>query len=267
MKKQIGSVNEGRGTFGVNPADLAKSVLPLALLALWANPSCADSASAASPYPNMPPVEKYLMPQADEITLARSAAPPSISDDATILVLGRHGFETAVKGTNGFVCYVSRGWDNDVGNAEFWSPNALGPICANPATVRSVLPYYVLQRAQWVMSGVSKDEIIARTKAEIAAKQITAPEAGSMSFMMSKNGHLNDHDGHWHPHVMFWGPPGPASNWGADLPGSQIFSDVNDLLPYTMYFIPVRKWSDGTLAEYPAPPAAATAKPETHQHR
>src|SRR5579863_10160198 len=39
MKKQIGSVNEGRGTFGVNPADLAKSVLPLALLALWANPS------------------------------------------------------------------------------------------------------------------------------------------------------------------------------------------------------------------------------------
>jgi hypothetical protein len=219
----------------------------LALSLGAAGPAWADG---SDPYPSMPPVEQYLMPQADEIALARSAAPASISDSATILVLGRHGFETAVKGTNGFVCYVSRGWDNDFNNDEFWSPKVRGPICANPAVVRSVLPYYVFQRAQWVLSGVSKAEMMARTKAEIVAKQIVAPEAGAMSFMMSKDGHLNDHDGHWHPHVMFWGPPGPASDWGADVPGSPIFSDVNDLLPYTMYFIPVRKWSDGTLAEY-----------------
>jgi len=95
------------------------------------------------------------VPHAAEIALARGAAPASISDNATVLVLGHHGFETAVKGTNGFVCFVSRGWDNDVGNAAFWSPKTRGPICANPAAARSVLPYYVLQRARWVMSGVS----------------------------------------------------------------------------------------------------------------
>jgi hypothetical protein len=62
---------------------------------------------AARPYPNMAPVEQYLMTdQGAEITLARGAAPESISRDAEVLVLGRHRFETAVKGKNGFVCLL-----------------------------------------------------------------------------------------------------------------------------------------------------------------
>ena len=44
------------------------------------------------------------MDRTAEIALARSAAPESISRDGEVLVLGRHGFETAVKGKNGFVC-------------------------------------------------------------------------------------------------------------------------------------------------------------------
>jgi hypothetical protein len=198
-------------------------------------------------YPNMAPVEQYLIANpAEEIALARSAGPASISDAATILTLGAHGYTTAVKGKNGFVCYVSRSWDNDVSNAEFWNPKVRGPICANPAAVRSVLPYY-LKRTEWVMAGVSRAEIIARIKAALAAKQITAPEAGAMSFMLSKGGYLGDGaGGHWHPHVMFWGPPGPGSNWGADAPGSPIFSDASDLMPFTVFFVPVHKWSDGT---------------------
>jgi hypothetical protein len=39
-----------------------------------------------------------------EIALAQTAAPPSIAKDATIMVFGRHAYETAVEGTNGFVC-------------------------------------------------------------------------------------------------------------------------------------------------------------------
>ena len=63
-------------------------------------------------YPRMAPIEQYLMTnQNAEITLARSAAPEAISRDATILVLGRHGYETAVKGKNGFVGAVERGVD------------------------------------------------------------------------------------------------------------------------------------------------------------
>src|SRR3974390_312352 len=58
-------------------------------------------------YPEMAPAAQYRIgkPQ-DEVALARSAAPASISADAEVLVLGRNGYETAVKGKNGFVCFV-----------------------------------------------------------------------------------------------------------------------------------------------------------------
>ena len=56
------------------------------------------------------PIEQYLMDRNAEIALARSAAPSSISAGAEILVLGRKGYETAVKGKNGFVCVVERSW-------------------------------------------------------------------------------------------------------------------------------------------------------------
>ena len=44
----------------------------------------------------------------------RSAAPDAISRDATVLVLGRHGYETAVEDKNGWVCMVERGMDGDL---------------------------------------------------------------------------------------------------------------------------------------------------------
>jgi hypothetical protein len=219
-------------------------VLPLAAI----SPARADDVK--NPYPAMAPLAQYTMDRAAEIALARSAAPASVSDKAEILVLGTHGYETAVKGTNGFVCYVGRSWENNFDNADFWNPKNRAPECVNAAAARSVLPSY-LQRTQWVLSGVSRDEMIKQTKAAIAAKQITAPEAGSMCFMLSKEGYLGDDaGGPWHPHVMFWGPPGPGSEWGADLPGSPVYSAPSDLLPFTLFFVPVRNWSDGTPAEY-----------------
>ena len=62
------------------------------------------------PYPTMAPVEQYLMDRDAEIALARSAAPDAISHDASVIVLTRHGYETAVQGKNGWVCWVGRGW-------------------------------------------------------------------------------------------------------------------------------------------------------------
>ena len=60
-------------------------------------------------YPTMAPLDQYMIPdRASEIALARSAAPKSISGAAEVLVLGRDGYTTAVKGTNGFVCMAQR---------------------------------------------------------------------------------------------------------------------------------------------------------------
>src|SRR5499427_8179291 len=79
-------------------------------------------AGGGSAYPAMADVRQYHMSKVDEIALAKSAAPASIADHAEVLVLGDRGYETAVKGTNGFVCFVGRSWDHSVVSSQFWNP-------------------------------------------------------------------------------------------------------------------------------------------------
>jgi hypothetical protein len=76
--------------------------------------------------------------RAAEIALARSAAPESIAREAEVLVLGRNGFETAVKGKNGFVCVVGRSWTSTV-DAEFWNPKVRVPMWCERGS-RAFLP-------------------------------------------------------------------------------------------------------------------------------
>lgn len=222
-----------------------------------ASPASATSATgAASPahpkrlYPAMAPLEQYLAKSpADEIALARTAAPPSISADADALVLGRHGYETAVKGTNGFVCLVERNWAGGFEDAEFWNPRSRAPNCFNPAAARTELPQY-LKRTEWVLAGVSKEEMIARTRAALADGSFRRPEPGAFSFMLSKDGYLNDEaGGPWYPHVMFFLPHGEAAGWGAGRAGSPILGGEGTEIESTVLFIPVRRWSDGSTAE------------------
>ena len=83
----------------------------------------AKAQDGKSPYPNMAPVEQYFMADRNaEIALARTAAPRSISADASVLVLDRHGYETAVEGQEWF--RVRRGTSVDVAVR---SPGVLEP--------------------------------------------------------------------------------------------------------------------------------------------
>ncbi len=117
--------------------NLCLLILVLSMAAI----SPAGAQAGKAQYPNMAPLAKYLSPSpAAEIALARSAGPAAIADKAEILVLDAHGYETAVKGTNGFVSYVARSWDNDISNAEFWNPGTRGPMCLNPTAARWYLP-------------------------------------------------------------------------------------------------------------------------------
>ena len=222
-----------------------------AAMAFCAALIAANAQAAPAPYPNMAPMAEYrIANQADEVALARSAAPPSISKDADVMTLGDHGYETAVKGKNGFVCIVERSWANDFGDAEFWNPKVRAPICFNPVSARSVLTTY-LHRTEWLLAGASEAQLEARTKAEIAAGRIEAPEVGAMCYMMSKDGYLGDGaGGHWHPHLMFFLPhDGHAlAAWGANLPGVPVEGGSTSLDPAAVYFVIVANWSDGTPA-------------------
>ena len=206
----------------------------------------ADDAKPA--YPAMAPVGQYRVASAsEEIALSRSAAPPSISGDASVLTLGDHGYETTSKGKNGFVCLVERSWAAGFDDAEFWNPKLRAPICFNPAAARTVLPAY-LERTEWAIAGVSKAEMINRTNAELAANRIATPEPGALAFMMSKRGYLGDLAGHWHPHLMFFFAHTDIVDWGANLHGSPVFAARGDSEPITTFFVLVPTWSDGTPA-------------------
>ncbi len=206
--------------------------------------------SAAAAYAQMAPIDQYLMTDRNaEIAMARSAAPASISADAEVWVLGRHGYETAVKGKNGFVCLVERSWMSPMDFAQFWNPKMRGPLCFNPPAVHSILPLTV-KRTELVLAGQSKAQIIEGIKA-FDAKELPPLKPGAMSFMMSPQGYLNDQAGHWVPHLMFYIPLTDSKVWGADMSGSPVmlnpqFNGAPE--PITEFMIPVATWSDGKAA-------------------
>jgi hypothetical protein len=127
----------------------------------------AQAQDAKGPYPNMAPLDQYLMDRDAEIAMARSAA---ISRDADVLVLGRHGYETAVKGKNGFVCVVERGWMGPFKGdfaKNFWNPKMRGPVCFNPPAARSILPL-TYNRTEMILAGQSQTQILEGIKTFIS---------------------------------------------------------------------------------------------------
>ncbi|HET7174490.1 MAG TPA: hypothetical protein VFK21_00630 [Gammaproteobacteria bacterium] len=212
-------------------------------------------------YPAMAPVAQYMMDKTAEIALARTAAPKQISDDATILVLDKDGYETAVKGSNGFTCLVGRSWMNDFGAVDFWDPRDLTPNCWNEAAVKSQLGEF-LQRTRWVLAGVSKDEMAARTNAAWASHEYTLPAPGTVAYMMSKEQCIHaPAPCSWYPHVMFFEATADAQKWGDNIKGVPVISGVSKTDPVTTFMVLVPKWSDGTPSPY-----ATAAVPAEHKH-
>jgi hypothetical protein len=210
---------------------------------------------AKTQYASMAPLDQYLMVDRNaEIVLARSAAPTSVSGDATVLVLEKSGYQTAVEGKNGFTCMVERSWMSPIDSPEFWNPKMRGPICYNPAAVRTILPY-TINRTKLALTGISKAQLRENIAAAITKKELPMPEAGAMSYMMSKGGNLGDSVGHWCPHLMFHVPKTDDMSWGADVAGSPVlfndqYRDVPE--PETIFMVPVFHWSDGTAAPHEA---------------
>jgi hypothetical protein len=219
----------------------------------------AGSQDATKPYPKMAPVEQYLMERNAEIQLARSAAPDSISRNATILILGPQGYETAVRGTNGFVCMVGRAWGAAFDWDEFWNPKVKAADCLNPQAARSILPIFLL-RARMVMAGRSKAEILSAIKAAFENRQLPDLESGAMAYMMSKSAYLTDEDDHNLPHLMFFTAVMDAKDWGSGAAGSPVMSapywffsskepsQMKGLPPILVFLVMVGDWSDGTPA-------------------
>jgi len=203
---------------------------------------------AHGPYLKIAPVDQYLMTDRDaEVALARSAAPASISKESEVLVLGRHGYETAVKGKNGFVCLVDRAWTSDFDYPDFLNPTVREPICFNAAAARSHLPLN-FKLTEWALAGQTKTEMLESLKAAYDKKELPLTEPGGMSYMMSKETYFGPRDGWGSPHLMFYLPKTDDMAWGGGLPGSPVIVHQDSPEPITTFVIPVSHYSDGTPA-------------------
>jgi hypothetical protein len=215
----------------------------LVVLGAWGQ---AQTQDAKAQYSSMAPLGQYLMADRNaEIALAQSAAPESISREAEVMVLGPHGYETAVKGKNGFVCMVERSWTAGIDDPVFWDPTIRGAICLNPPAARTVLPI-TLKKTELILAGRSKVQMSEAIKDALDKKELPALESSAMSYMMAKQAYLGGSAGHWHPHLMFFAPQTEAVTWGADLPGSPILTFGYSQDRMTVFLLPVAKWSDGT---------------------
>jgi hypothetical protein len=239
---------------GILPSAFGMAVALLAGLSL---PTAAQEAK--EPYPTMAPLEQYLMDREAEIALARSAAPDAISHDASVIVLTRHGYQTAVQGKNGWVCWVGRGWMAMFDHPEFWNPKVRAADCLNPPAARTVLPY-AYKRTELLLAGHSKQEVIAAIKTAIDRKELPALEPGTVSYMMSKSSYLTDSGNHNLPHLMFFQTDKDGTAWGANLTNSPVMSvnywylsgeaypQLKTFPPLSVFLVGVDKWSDGTPA-------------------
>ena len=206
----------------------------------------AQADTAPSSYPAMAPVDQYMMNDAPtEAALARTAAPPTIADSAEVMVLGKDGYATVAKGSNGFVCLVERGWGASTTDSDFWNPKTRSPVCFNPAAARTFMPIY-LMRTNLVLAGKSKAEMLQATDAAFSKGELPALEPGAMCYMLSKGQYLNDAGKHWHPHLMFFVAGDATKSWGANLPGSPIIAADDPEERATIFMVWVSKWSDGT---------------------
>jgi hypothetical protein len=226
------------------------SLIVLALLVqmVVSGAACQARGQEKSAYAAMASVDQYLIADEKvEVALARSGAPPSVSDGAEIMVLGREGYRTVVKGTNGFLCVVERAWGAATDEPEFWNPKVRSPICFNLAAARSFAQIY-LMKTKLVLAGKSKTEIVKAIASALDKKELPALEAGAMCYMLSKQQYLNDRGSSWHPHVMFFVAGSVEKSWGANLPGSPVIAADDPEERVTIFMVWVGKWSDGTAA-------------------
>jgi hypothetical protein len=147
-----------------------------------------------------------LLPRAREIALARSAAPPAVSDSATIYVLGDREFELAVRGSNGNACYVSRSWIE-----------SLEPHCFDAEGAATVMQLE-MQRVALLHQGRSLADADREIADGLASGRFRLPRRPALSYMMSAEQRLVGDDGRpvgsWRPHLMLYVPYITAAELG-----------------------------------------------------
>lgn len=145
-----------------------------------------------------PPGPRLSLARDVEVALARSAAPASVSDSASVWIFTEGRYVLAVAGSNGIECYVGRSW-----------AKALEPQCFDAEGARTILRIH-MKTTELAHAGVAADEIRRQAAAALAEGVLSLPRRPAMSWMMSAAQVLYSDNGNevgaWRPHIMIYQP-------------------------------------------------------------
>ena len=159
-----------------------------------------------------------------EIAVARSAAPDSISAQATVWVLTRNGYEKAVEGSNGANCLITRGWSAPFDTDLFGWPQLIAPVCYDAVSSGAPLHEQFL-RAELGLKGKTHDEIKRAVYDAYGDGRLRPVSRLGLSYMYSAAQVLGPSVGHWHPHLMIHAP-----YYASDLLGPNTISSGDPVI-------------------------------------
>jgi hypothetical protein len=150
--------------------------------------------------------DAYFMNEAEEIRIARTAGPPSVTASASVYVLRAGGYELAERGEGAFHCFVERSWSApDPENRITFDPRIRAPHCINAEGAETILQENFMV-ASLALQGLPGDEINRRVDAALASGELRSPSRTAMTYMMSRHQWLGEGQSAWKPHVMLWMP-------------------------------------------------------------
>jgi hypothetical protein len=178
---------------------------------------------------------RALLTRDQEIALARSAGPASVTQGARVFVLTATGYAVADSGTTGAACYVSRSW-----------PESLEPHCFDPEGAATILPME-MRRVELMAAGRAIDDVEREIADGIIAGRYRLPTRPATSYMMSCAQRLIDDDGRpvgkWRSHLMIYFPYLTNESIGmAGGPDLKAAIVVNPGTPEANIMIPIQEF-------------------------
>jgi hypothetical protein len=181
----------------------------------------------------------------DEVALARTAGPTSLSAGAAVYVLRDGEFSKVRDGSSGWACMVSRDT----------KANGVFPMCFDPEATQTLMAVEMM-RTKLRTRGLSNTAVEHEVEAAYKRGTLHYPEKPAMIYMMSSKQVLMAYQGDkvqrvgaWHPHVMIYLPHASAGQFalGADdgnAPVSAPFSDAGGV----QLVVEVPQWADSPTA-------------------
>jgi hypothetical protein len=211
--------------------------------------ACAQAANVSSLALAQTPASRYpvapaAFADADEIALARSAAPRELSDSADIFTARAGAIIRIHRGSTGAACMVAR----DLHEGSVY------PMCFNPEAARTVMQRELLQ-LRWRSLGVKEDSIDKEVDAAYADGRLKSPERFALAYMMSPRQVLFSSAaatgvriGAWSPHLMIYLPRQAGRDVGLASPGAaaNVFQFTRPGTLHSEFVVKVSHWSDGT---------------------